>query len=189
MKDNLEYKGFKVEINRSLRTTISLTVKQDKIIVRAPLFSSDVSIETFLKKESSWLDKKLAKFEERKKYNLPLLTKKEIKALKDIASVVIKEKVEYYSLVLDVDYGKITIRQQKTLWGSCSSNGNLSFNCLLMLTDDEIINYVVVHELAHRKYMNHSKEFYHEIENVLPNYKVQQKWLKDNGWKFFARLG
>ena len=92
-------------------------------------------------------------------------------------------------MVLDVDYGKITIRQQKTLWGSCSSNGNLSFNCLLMLTDDEIINYVVVHELAHRKYMNHSKEFYREIENVLPNYKVQQKWLKDNGWKFFARLG
>ena len=83
--------------------------------------------------------------------------------------------------IIGVDYGRITIRNQKTRWGSCSSKGNLNFNCLLMLTPPEVIDYVVVHELCHRKEMNHSKDFWREVEKVLPNYLDQVKWLKDEG--------
>ena len=82
----------------------------------------------------------------------------------------------------------ITIRNQKTRWGSCSSKGNLNFNCLLMLTPPEVIDYVVVHELCHRKEMNHSWAFWAEVEKVLSGYKEQVKWLKENGGQVIGRM-
>ncbi|HAN50208.1 MAG TPA: metal-dependent hydrolase, partial [Lachnospiraceae bacterium] len=82
---------------------------------------------------------------------------------------------------MGVDYGRITIRHQKTRWGSCSGKGNLNFNCLLMLTPPEVQEYVIVHELCHRKEMNHSYRFWAEVEDVLPDYRVQEQWLKTNG--------
>ena len=85
---------------------------------------------------------------------------------------------------MGVDYGRITIRNQKTRWGSCSAKGNLNFNCLLMLMPTEVIDYVVVHELCHLKEMNHSNAFWREVKQVLPDYRKQVKWLKDEGYKF-----
>ena len=91
------------------------------------------------------------------------------------------EKVNLKDLAekLGVTYGRITIRHQKTRWGSCSSSGNLNFNCALMNTTPEIIDYVVVHELCHRKQMNHSALFWAEVEKVLPNYKELRSALKN----------
>ena len=88
----------------------------------------------------------------------------------------------YYLRNIGVDYGIITIREQKTRWGSCTSEGNLNFNWLLMLAPPEILDYVVVHELCHRKEMNHSAAFWREVEHILPDYRERKKWLKDNGW-------
>lgn len=93
-----------------------------------------------------------------------------------------------YAKQIGVTYGRITIRNQKTRWGSCSSKGNLNFNCLLMLTPPEVIDYVVVHELCHRKEMNHSGAFWAEVEKVLPDYKEQVKWLKENGAQIIGRM-
>ena len=102
--------------------------------------------------------------------------------------MVIPEKVKHYAPIVGVDYGRITIRCQRTRWGSCSSKGNLNFNCLLMLMPDEVIDSVVVHELCHRKQMNHSAAFYSEINKVFPAYKQCQKWLKENGGKIMRKI-
>ena len=116
-----------------------------------------------------------------KRREIRKLTKQEIQKLADQAVEVIPKRVAYYAPKVGVTYGRITIRNQKTSWGSCSSKGNLNFNCLLMLTPPEVIDSVVVHELCHRKEMNHSKQFYQEVLRVYPDYWKWNRWLKENG--------
>ena len=94
----------------------------------------------------------------------------------------------YYAPIVGVSYGRITIRSQRSRWGSCSSNGNLNFNCLLMLVPPGVLDSVVVHELCHRKEMNHSPRFYAEVLRVLPDYRERDRWLKENGAMLMARL-
>ncbi len=112
----------------------------------------------------------------------------EIHKLADLALKVISVKVKHYAGLMNVQYGRITIRNQKTRWGSCSSKGNLNFNCLLMLAPDEVVDYVVIHELCHLIEMNHSKAFWKQVEQVMPDYKKHRKWLKDHGNEIMERM-
>jgi len=155
------------------------------VTVRAPRSVSEKDIEEILKKKEAWISKHIEKIKETKERfeaePTEKLTREKVIALADEALKVIPERVEYFAKVIGVTYGKITVRNQKTRWGSCSSKGNLNFNCLLMLAPPEVLDYVVVHELCHRKQMNHSKAFWLEVEKVLPNYKEVRKWLKEEG--------
>ena len=116
------------------------------------------------------------------------LTKQEMEELAQKAAATIPERVRYYAEKLNVTYGRITIRNQKTRWGSCSAKGNLNFNCLLMLAPPEVLDYVVVHELCHRMEMNHSKRFWSLVGTVLPDYRKQEKWLKGEGAVLLRRM-
>ena len=117
-----------------------------------------------------------------------VVTTKEIEQLREQARKLITERVRCYAPIIGVTYGQIAIRTQHTRWGSCSSKGNLNFNCLLALVPPEVLDYVVVHELCHRKEMNHSVRFWREVERVLPNYKVSKKWLRENGKVLISRI-
>ena len=109
------------------------------------------------------------------------ISEEEIKQLTELAKEVIPQRVAFFAAQMGVNYGRITIRNQKTRWGSCSQAGNLNFNCRLMKMPPEVLDYVVVHELCHRKQMNHSRAFWEEVEKVLPDYRVTRQWLKQNG--------
>ncbi len=95
--------------------------------------------------------------------------------------LVIADRIKYYSSIIDVCPKKITVREQKTRWGSCSSKGNINLNWKLIMASIEVLDYVVVHELCHMREMNHTKEFWKLVEGVLPQYKTCRVWLKENG--------
>ena len=180
-----------IKVIRSSRKTMVLEIIKDgMILVRAPYRMPESEIRRFIQEKSDWIEKHVQRIEERQRTLPPVegLTMKDIRKLADQASVVIPKRVEYFAEKIPVTYGRITIRNQKTRWGSCSSKGNLNFNCLLMLAPPEVLDYVVVHELCHRKEMNHSERFWREVENILPDYRERKKWLKENGGRLIARM-
>ena len=174
------------QIIRSSRKTMSLEIKADgSVVVRAPLRLSEAKIQKFVEEKQEWILKNLEKIQKRdaQMENVQKLSALERQHLQNKACVVIPRRVAYYAEKLGVSYGKITLRQQKTRWGSCAANGKLNFNWLLILAPPEVLDYVVVHELCHRREMNHSQAFWKEVEKILPDYRERQKWLKDNGWR------
>ena len=95
----------------------------------------------------------------------------------------IESRVKVFAAKIGESPNKVTIKAQKTRWGSCSSLGNLNFNWRLIMMPQKIIDYVVVHELCHLKEMNHSSAFWNRVEEIIPDYRNRRKWLKNNAWK------
>ena len=179
------------ELIRSNRKTMAIQIKDGKVVVRAPLRARVRDIQIFVDSNIAWIEKHLAKAEERQQsqQSVEKLSREELQNLADQALKVIPERVKYYAPLVGVTYGRITIRNQRSRWGSCSSKGNLNFNCLLMLAPMEVIDSVVVHELCHRLEMNHSKRFYAEVLRVYPEYYKYHRWLKEHGSELLARMG
>ena len=169
-----------VKIVRSRRRTLGLEVRGETVLVRAPYGLPNAEIQRFLMEHQDWLAKALARQADRQARRQPL-TPEEIQDLTRQAKAVIPERVRFYAEKLGVTYGKVTIRCQKTRWGSCSSRGDLSFNCTLMKCPPGALDSVVVHELCHRKEMNHSARFYAEVLRVFPEYQKWHRWLRENG--------
>ena len=104
------------------------------------------------------------------------ITELTAKAKEELPAIVKK-----YADLMGVTYNRITIRHQKTRWGSCTKTGNLSFNCLILKMPETVRDYVIVHELAHRKELNHSTKFWTIVAEYCPWYKEAKQWLKNNG--------
>lgn len=175
-----------VTVIRSNRKTVAIQVNSDlSVTVRAPRCASAKYIERLLQEKEPWITEHMEQMKRKKalyeSQAQEQFTSAKVKALADKALDYIPKRVSYFAKQIGVDYGRITIRNQKTRWGSCSGKGNLNFNCFLMLAPPEVIDYVVVHELCHRKEMNHSKAFWSEVERIIPDYRQSVKWLKDEG--------
>lgn len=184
-------KSFDYKIIRSNRKTIGIQInRKGEVLVRVPFFTSKRQINGFINSHSEWITNHLAALnrDSAAAECCGKLSQDEILNLTEQAKHYIPLRVAYFAPKVGVQYGRITIRKQKTRWGSCSSKGNLNFNCLLMLAPGEVIDSVVVHELCHIRHMNHSKDFYAEVFRVLPEYDKLNKWLKENGRKLMLRL-
>lgn len=178
-------------IQKSRRRSISVSIVADNnVLVKAPYGTSERTVQEFLVAKKGWITKHLEKQnrEVEQAESLGLLSDDEVKMIKKQARKIIPKRVVYWAEKIGVTYGRIAIRLQSSRWGSCAANGNLNFNCLLVLMPPEVLDSVVVHELCHRRYMNHSKEFYAEIDQVFPDYKCWNKWLKDNGGIYLKRV-
>lgn len=176
---------------RSRRRTLAVTVDSEgTVVVRAPRLCPREEIDRFVAAHGDWIA-------DRRKKRLAqslaaqaagVLSEEELAALKIRGKAVFSERTAYFAGLLGVDYGRITVRAQKSRWGSCSREGNLSFNCLLLLAPPEVLDSVVVHELCHRRQMNHSARFYAEVYRVMPDYDRQAGWLKEHGGALQMRL-
>ena len=173
-----------IAVIRSRRRTLALQVRQNgEVVVRAPRLVPEKEVRRFVEEHLAWIEKQQRKlaFAAEQRSEIRPLTEVELSGLTEQARRDLTERAEYYAPRIGVTYGRISIRHQKTKWGSCSSKGNLNFNCLLMLAPESVRDYVVVHELCHRKQMNHSGAFWAEVEHVLPDYRETRKWLKTHG--------
>ncbi len=183
--------GTEYELVLTERKTLAVEVRAEKTVVRAPTRLSESLIDAFVVKNAAWIRRKRAENVERSRAaeEFGTLGREELAALADKARAYLPPRVAYYASLLGASYKKITVRCQKTKWGSCSAGGNLNFNLLLMLTPPEVIDSVVAHEVCHLKEMNHSKRFYDELFRIFPNYGACRKWLKENGGAIMSRVG
>jgi hypothetical protein len=176
---------------RSDRRSIGLEIAPDgTLIVRAPRFAAKGQIEKLLWEKADWIARAKARAAQRAEAAeaAGALRAEELRALAAQAKAYLPGRVAHFAAALGVDYGRITIRAQRTRWGSCSSQGDLNFNCLLMLTPPAVIDSVVAHELCHRRHMDHSPAFYAELRRVCPDYDRCRAWLKKEGPVLLARL-
>ena len=165
------------EIIYSNRKTLSITVKEGRVVVRSPRGLARSRIDAFIDKNREWIAKRI-EITKNQVDPIAQMTPEQIKELRETARAYLTVKTKEYAGIMGVKYSRITITGAKTRFGSCSSKGNISYSYRLMLYSEEAIDYVVVHELAHLVEMNHSQRFYAIIEKILPDYKERIKLLK-----------
>lgn len=171
-----------VQVVYTKRKSLGLQVKSDGTVsARVPFRVSDRAVRTFIESHTDWLIRKRAEWMSPDSGGIRKLPEVETPSGKRQIRQLVTQRVEYYAGLMGISYGRISMRNQKTRWGSCSSDGNLNFNCRLLYVPKELVDYVVVHELAHRRHMNHSPEFWQEVEQYLPDYRELRKRLRQYG--------
>ena len=166
---------FDYTLIRSKRKSVAIQVDSDcNITVRAPLKLPQKEIDRILLEKKSWIEKTIISQREKKK-NIKEYSDDDIKLLRQKAKEILPAKVEYYAKIMQVEPVSVKINSAKKRYGSCSGTNNLNFSLYLMDKDERFVDYVVVHELAHIKHHNHSKDFYKFIEQFMPDYKERMK--------------
>lgn len=179
---------FPYKIRRSHRAKrISITISSNGLVTAvAPHQVKDESIHLFVNKHIDWIKKHLSKIEKRiskqpigsQNKDLTIHSERHYKKHKEEAREIITSRVNELSQKFGFEYKKISIRNQKGRWGSCSIKGNLNFNYKLMFCKPEVRDYVIIHELSHLKFMNHSQQFWSLVSSLCPDYKKWRRELK-----------
>ena len=176
----LENKEITYTLRKSKRATrVRLSVYPDgAIVVTAPHFFGDRIAERFLSQKSDWLLSKLSYFAQFKPISKQRDTRAEYEKYVDDARMLITRKVEHFSTLYKQRYNKISIKNQKTCWGSCSKRRNLNFNYKILFLPERVQDYVVAHEICHLAELNHSKKFWGLLAQTIPDYKQVRRELK-----------
>ncbi len=156
--------------SKHLRLTIKLN---GEVTVTAPLKASESLIQRFIADRATWIQTRLDHIK-----SLPKLEEGTYKTHKDIALRIAIERTKHFNKYYNFTYKNITIKNQKTRWGSCSKTGNLNFNYKIALLPGHLADYIVVHELCHLGEFNHSYKFWNLVGEVLPNYQELRAELK-----------
>lgn len=164
-------------IIRSDRRTLALQVKDGEVLVRAPRRVTEAQIQAFVAAHESWIASTLEKQQRRAALH-PEPTQAERAAYIQKAKAILPERVAHYSRIMGLSPTSIRITSAKTRFGSCGSNGHICFSWRLMQYPPEAIDYVVVHELAHLKHLNHSPAFHALVASVLPDHRQRRALLR-----------
>lgn len=147
-------------------------------IVTIPYRLEENLAEKFIRQKANWVLEKLEHFKKIKISYFSTVSKYDYFRYKEKAFNLAKARVEYFNKIYNFRFNKITIKRQKTRWGSCSKKGNLNFNYKIALLPEKIADYIIVHELCHLKEFNHSKNFWNLVEKTIPGYSAIIKELK-----------
>lgn len=196
------------QLIRSSRKTVAIQItRQGEVIVRAPRRCPQSFIDAFVVEKQPWITGKQQEMKRREAERERLWgpgpagkeetaeaaeaadeqvqassrRQEEEQVYRAQAAEIFARKTAYYAARMGVTYNRITIRDQKTRWGSCSAKGNLNFNWRLVLAPVAVLDYVIIHELAHRREMNHSSRFWNIVGEAMPDYQTHRRWLRDHG--------
>ena len=172
----------------SRRRSVGIQVTPDAgVVFRVPRWFSG-SLNRVLEKHASWILKKQdflkTHFQEKEKQEV--VSVEALKQYRLQAFQKIGESIARFQPLIGIPPKKISIRNQKTRWGSCNKRHHLSFNWRLVLLPSEILDYVVVHELCHMVHLNHSKSFWGKVESILPDYREKRRWLRAKPVQFYG---
>jgi predicted metal-dependent hydrolase len=169
------------EINYELKPSrkarsLRLEIGSSGLVVTKPWFISGIFMEQFILRQADWIIKNLAKHKNAQV--LPPVDKNELVVLKKRAAKILISRLEFFNQEYNFKYKSISVRDQKTRWGSCSRQGALNFNYRLVLLPESLLDYVAVHELCHLKEMNHSVRFWNLVAHTIPDHKEKRKELE-----------
>lgn len=181
---SLQHRQIPFEIRknkRAKRLTLKIEAETKCLVMVVPPLTLGFQVKRFLKNQESWIEKSWSKFEE-SLANRPKM-ERSVNYYKTRARVTIRNRLAHFNEFYGFRYNRVFFKDQKTRWGSCSSEGNLNFNWRLILAPRKILDYVVVHELCHLKYMDHSAKFWKLVEKQIPDYQECKKWLRENHYR------
>lgn len=172
-----------IQVIRSARKSLGLEVRDaHTVLARIPSRVPDRELRAFVENHREWILEKTAVMAEREE-NRKTVGAPDLKTLSKTDQMKIQlkigKRVRHYCEVMGVTVGYVTVKNQKTRWGSCSAKGNVNFNYQLAFLPEELLDYVVIHELAHRRHMDHSKAFWGEVERYCPDYRERRAELKE----------
>ena len=202
-------KGYEYKIIRSRRRSLCVEVKSPYVIVRSPLFLPDFAIKKFLREKNDWIVKHVSILPSKELPGIMFLGRRVdiiysgVQAVSDETitikvlgqselekSASIEKFYKEYTIIKTREYlekyqnyfsfGKVKYGKYRSKWGSCAPDNQLNFNTRLSMCREDVIEYIVVHELCHTLVRNHSRKFYDEVKKYLPNYKESLRWLKRN---------
>jgi predicted metal-dependent hydrolase len=178
-----------VTFRKSIRSrSIGIRVHPLKgVSVSVPYIVPYAVAQAFFQSRRGWVLETMARQKEKYK-DVVMPTSSEIESLRKKAKAELPPRLAELAARYGFTYNRVAIKHNASNWGSCSSKGNLNFNCLLLLAPPEVLDCIVVHELCHRKQMNHSSAFYAEVLRVMPDYHTRHAWLKKNGTALMGRV-
>ncbi len=175
--DNKEIKYIIKKSGRAKR--LRLAVHGDSsVVITIPRGITERTVEKFLREKADWILKKIEYFKNVKRDPGMKYSKKDYLKNKDKAREIIEERVKYFNQIYKYKFNRISVKNQKTRWGSCSKQGNLNFNYKIIYLSEKQLNYIIVHELCHLKELNHSRKFWNLVARVLPDYQDTRKGLR-----------
>jgi predicted metal-dependent hydrolase len=179
-KRNVEYTLKLSKRSRSVRLSI---YPDGNVVVTAPRFVGQGTIERLIFEKSKWILDKIDYFKSLGHTVFLRDTKADYIKYKEQAKMLAVRKVEELNAIYKFKYNRITIRNQKSRWGSCSKKGNLNFNYKIALLPEKLADYIVVHEICHLGEFNHSKKFWNLVAKAIPDYKEAREELRKIGMK------
>lgn len=156
-----------------------------EIVVTAPQDINQNFVEQFIHRKSKWILDKIEYFKQFSGLILPKGGKREFLMLKNQALLLAVERIKYFNDVYKFKFNNISVKNQKTRWGSCSSIGNLNFNYKIASVPQRLSDYIIVHELCHLGEFNHSQKFWNLVARAIPDYLELKKELKRTGVSYY----
>lgn len=170
--------SYDIRSRKGLRN-LSISIRRDgSVTVSKPHFLPNYLVAPFIKKHTSWIEKKLEELKKRPPSILSKHSVPEYKAHKEEARAIVHKKLAEFNAKYKFEYGGVRIGNQRSRWGSCSAQKNLNFNYKIVFLPDDLQNYLIVHELCHLKELNHSEKFWALVGRELPNWKALRSRLK-----------